>query len=469
MLGRQPRRLSLLVVLSVLLFAQLAVPVAATGWEMEDDKATSNRADFTQQVGPNGSNVTGTDSRVGNRTNASSGNETNSSGTASGGGGFGIGIPDPVDMFMDIVGAIADSLIGLGESFIGTFNGFVFSLPAPGTPEDPATWTSPENGAWSGVQGAMGFTTALGIALWTFAVGRAFVESDERSRRTAFVRCGYSGMMILLGVAVTAVTLHLVNGVIQGLAPDAEAFFQTPEDASKLAVGGVVALVLGLVQTATVIGALVVLALERMLVYLTVYLWPLAWAARAYDGFIRSLGETVTYLFGAVVALKLVQALVVRLLFELPLWGAGAGTTLVSMLMTVAGLAFAFIVFPKNMIDHANDAASVSLGMSSARQQGEDYGEKSLERVYDSVHGTYSSYRDGEADRSTGASAPTVGSVGSDGSHSNDTGDPATYQRIGGETPSGGQSVSGGVGGIDANDWVEQRERIDYDRDRGIQ
>jgi hypothetical protein len=451
-----------------LVVAVLLVCLAGLGGAVDastTDGGTSDPEVIAQQEAPNGTNATGNETgAVGEPTSVA--NATNGSG--GGGGGFGIGIPDPVDMLSDMVGALADGLIGLGEGLISTFNGFVFNLPAPGEPDAPATWTAPDNGAWSGVQGAMGFTTVLGVTIWAFAGGRAFLESDERSRRAAFVRCGYSGVMILLGIAITALTLHLANGIIQGLAPDAEAFFQTPEDASKLVVGGIVAFILGIVQTATVIGALVVLALERMLVYLTVYLWPLAWACRAHDGFVKSLGETVTYLFGVVVALKLVQALIVRLLFELPLWGDGAGTALVSMLMTVAGLAFAFIIFPKNMIDHANDAASVSLGMGAATSRGGEYGERSIDRVYDSVHGTYQSYRG--SNEETAAKEPTVGNVGSDGTSGE------------GQTTTGGTTTHGTHrvyvhdspsddtdDGLDANEWERHRERIDYDRDRGFQ
>ncbi|MWG36618.1 hypothetical protein [Halomarina oriensis] len=420
-----------------------------------------------QQGPPNGTNSSQ------NATRPASGlptatNATNATNVSGGGGGFGIGIPDPVDLLSEMVGALADGLIGLGEGLISIFNGFVFNLPAPGEPDAPDTWATPNDGTWSGVQGAMGFTTALAIAVWAFAGGRAFLESDERTRRAAFLRCGYSGVMILLGIAITGLTLHLANGIIQGLAPDAEAFFQTPEDASKLVVGGIVAFILGIVQTATVIGALVVLALERMLVYLTVYLWPLAWACRAHDGFVKSLGETVTYLFGAVVALKLVQALIVRLLFELPLWGEGAGTTLVSMLMTVAGLAFAFIIFPKNMIDHANDAASVSLGMGAATSRAGEYGERSVNRVYDRVNGTYQSYRgSGEG---TAAQGPTVGHVGSrepTNTGRNTAGPPTpppTHRVYVSDSPSDDTDD-----GLDANEWERHRERIDFERDRGFQ
>ena len=447
-----------LVISVLLLLSCLVGPAVVTASGETPNVANS----LDQQAPPNGTNTT----QNGSNPLGASPTATNATNT-SGGGGFGIGIPDPVDMLSEMVGALADGLIGLGEGLISTFNGFVFNLPAPGEPDDPDTWAAPD-GTWSGVQGAMGFTTALGITVWALAGGRAFLESDERTRRAAFVRCGYSGVMILLGIAITALTLHLVNGIIQGLAPDAEAFFQTPEDASKLVVGGIVAFILGIVQTATVIGALVVLALERMLVYLTVYLWPLAWACRAHDGFVKSLGETVTYLFGAVVALKLVQALIVRLLFELPLWGEGAGTTLVSMLMTVAGLAFAFIIFPKNMIDHANDAASVSLGMGAATSHAGEYGERSVERVYDRVHGAYQSYDDG--DGKSAAGKPSVGSVGSEGPSgggrpaSGADSAPDTHRVYVRESPS-----ENSENGLDANEWERHRERIDYDQDRGFQ
>jgi hypothetical protein len=468
-----------LLALSVVLLVSCATLGVAAGTPTDVEQRGADGL-LMQQAGPNGTN--GTNATGGGPAgNGTATNGTNASGGGGGGGGlfggFDVDIPDPVDMLEDMIGAFADGLLGVPESFVSAFNGFVFNLPAPGEAGDPSTWTSPSNGIWPGVVDAIGYTLALAIPLWGLALVRAFATGDERERRASFKRCGYAGAMILLGLPLAGAALHVTNGAITGLAPDAEAFFSTPEGVAQLGVGVFAGVVLGLTQMGVIAVSLIVLALERVLVYVTVFLWPLAWAARAYDGLAKSLGETVTYLFGVVIALKLGQALIVRLVFEVGLTGGGAGGVLIRTMLTVGALLFAFIILPKNMLNHANDAASVSLGMSAATSQGKEYADRSAERVRGVATEGYRSFRgrDESGGVAGGDDRTTVGSVGSTTSSSSSSGDRASAgdatsnRRPAGES-AGGHSRDDDVGdGLDADDWAKRRERMRYDDDRGFQ
>ncbi|MWG35280.1 hypothetical protein [Halomarina oriensis] len=391
----------------------------------------------------------------------------NGTGGSPTGGGIGIGIGNPADLFMDILSEFVEVLLGVGEGTIDLFNTFVFQIPAPGVASQPETWTDPNNGLWGGVYGAMGTTVALGVVMIAGAVGVSFLHGDQRSRRAAWRRCGLASLLLLLGIAVPAIVLHATNAVVSALAPSGSEFFQTPGNVGKLGAGVGLALVLGILQTAAVGGAIVVLMLERMLVYMTVYLWPLAWACYAWDGFVKSLGQTIIYLFGVVVAMKLVQALVVRLLFELP-WGESVSTSVAATGMTVAGLGFALILFPKAMLDHANDAASVSLGLNSAHRQGGKYVETSMQRGYERIHDSYTTYR------GVTESDDTESAIGRQSGRDrlppgNKENLPASREHFGEGWVVGGYTPSDDVGpeGLDASELEEQRSHID--RDRGYQ
>lgn len=427
----------------------VAVDVERASAETVDGPATRQANNSTDSAG-NGTN--GTTTGAGDASNGTA-NQTG----AAGSGGFGLG-PDPVELFMDILDEFVDALVDIGQIPFEVLNGFVFNLPAPGDPDDPSTWTSPDGGMWSGVYGAMGYTVGLAIVMLGGAVGVSFLHSDEYARRQAWKRCGLSGLLVILGIAVPAVVLHGGNALVQGLRPSAEAFFQTPENMGKLGAGIGLGLVLGIFQTATVAGAIVVLALERMLIYVTVYLWPLAWACYAYTGFVRSLGQTVIYLFGVVVAMKFVQALVVRLLFELPWWDGNLFTPLASLAMTVGGLGFALVLFPKAMMDHANDAASVSLGTAAAHREGGQYVEQSADRAYEAVHGKYESYRSETTEIDIDEDPIHVGEVQAE--RADTTRDSLETRDYRGESH---RTPTGDLDGLDAHTIAEQQKHIDQD------
>lgn len=417
-----------------------------------------------------------TNATAGNDTaaNATAGNATgaNSSVGANGSGGGGMFGFDPVGAFMDMLSGLADAFLGIGEGTVEALNDIVFSIPAPGTLDDPSSWASPDDGIWRGVVDALPLTTIVWLPLYVFAMATTFAESDDRARRQGYKRLAVAAFMILTMLAVPALILHTTNAIAEALAPSGTEFFSTPGSASKLGAGLGIGVILAIFNSASVGIALVVVAMEQVLIYVTVYLWLCGWAAYANSvGIIRSLGQTVIYTFSVVVAMKVVQALIARFLFTLPLDGDGF-TPLIALLIILGGVLFTFIFFPKSMLDHANDAASVSLGVSGAEKKGGEWAERSAGRVREEVMGRYQSYRstdDASEDRSGG------GSMG--GIHSSSAKNVGQVQAGSVQVRSGSMSQAGGNVpdrsgddvGIDAGDWEQQREHMRQDTDRMFQ
>ena len=413
-----------------------------------------------------GATTTGTATPMGNATG-------NTTGNASGGGGFGFGIDiDPVEMFMDMLGGLADAFLDVGTGSVDALNEIVFGIPAPGDIDNPTSLSNPDDPIWAALYGAWPLTMVVGLPLYALAIASTFAATDERARRRGYKRLALGGLMMLLAPVIPALILNTANEITSALAPSGSEFFATPGNLGRLGAGLGVGLILALFNAGAIGVGLVVLAMEQVLVYVTVYLWMVAWAGYANAiGIIRSLGQTIIYLFSVVVAAKVIQALIARFLFTLPFDGGGA-TPLITLLMTVGGVAFTFIIFPKSMLDHANDSASVSLGMSSAEQRGGEFAERSVERVRDRVSGSFQSHRSpddaatrrgGDTGGWGGESGQRVGSVQT-GSVSLRSGSMARA-RTGGDTPA---ESPGSAGGIDADDWAAQREHVRRDRTRGF-
>jgi hypothetical protein len=446
------------VLLLVVLACVAVAPVAAAGaGALEGQAGAPNGSNATTATGGTASNATG---------NAS--NASNESGA--GGGGVGIGMPDPGEAFAGMLERFINMLLDGGSDAYEAVAGAVFRLPAPGEAGDPSTWNTPDGGVWGAIDGAMRFPQALAVVLLVFAVATAGLEPDEYARRQRAKRCWLGLGALILGLIAPGVFLHTGNAIIEAVRPSGSEFFSTADGLGNLAVGIGVGLILGLVQSSVFGVGLIVLAVERWLIYVTVYLFPAACACYAFRGFVRSLGQTILFTFGVVVFLKITQALFLRLLFELPVAGDGA---LMSLVLQVAGLAFVLIYWPKTMLDHANDAASMSLGVSAAVREGGKAFDRGSNRAAAVVRDRYDSYR-GDGDGAP--TGPTVGQVGTTNSQSGGatttSGSPGgsvgatggAPHRTDGDAP---RSTGDGVG-IDADEWDRHRERFDTSN-RGFQ
>ncbi|MFB9808538.1 hypothetical protein ACFFQF_26870 [Haladaptatus pallidirubidus] len=311
-----------------------------------------------------------------------------------GGGGGGL-VPsiNPVDMAKGQLKAIAGIFLGIGKGIANTVRDSVAAVPAPGQADKPSTWVNPQNGLWPGVYTAARWTSGLAAVALMAGFGMSFYRSDPYEKRQAWKRVGIAFLMVATTWIIPPLILHLANETAMSVAPDGAEFIRTNSKLAKLGVGIGVGALLGLMQSGTIAVGILVLGLERALIYVCVFLWPLAWACRCFSGFLKSIGDTFVYLFGVVIVTKLFQTLVLRLLADLP-WTSGALGILETFALVVGGLVFALLILPKEMLAHANDAASVALGTSAANQRkAGEYVDKPGERVGHAVHEKYQDYR----------------------------------------------------------------------------
>lgn len=322
--------------------------------------------------------------------NTSSNQTTTTSSESGGDGGNGGWLNlDPVGNLKDII----SKLFTLpGKMLANLVNGYIFGVPAPGQATEPATWSNPDSAMWDGIVDFTGTTTALATVVLVFSGGSSFLKSDEYARRTAWKKWMFGLLMIVTTWTFVPLTLHLANGIAQSLVPDGSKIFQNWANMGKVGSGLGFTFILGALQPSIVAAGLFALTVERFMIYIGVGLWPLAWALRTTNNsFAQSIGQTAIYLFGVAIVTKLVQALIANFLFSLQ-WSGLSGETLETLLLIGAGIAFTLIYFPVKMFQHANQAASVSLGVGANSRQVGQYAEKAHERV-GQIHERVDDYR----------------------------------------------------------------------------
>jgi hypothetical protein len=304
---------------------------------------------------------------------------------------------DPVKNLKEVVKA----LFGFGKGIITTTLDWIFGVPAPGKPTKPQTWLDPHNGVWPGISEFTKWTTTFAALLLAYSGGMTFLRTDATKRRQDWKRWGFALLMILGTWTLLPLGLHLANEFSQVVRPGISDVFRSWASVSKVGVGLGFMIVLALLQQSILGIGIFVLAIERVIILITVGFWPLAWALRSTRNDIaQSLGQLCIFLLAMMIATKLGQALMARLLFSLEwnLGSAGLGHIVIMLLVIGAGTAFMLIYFPFKMLQHANDAANVSLGMSTAAKAGgqasEWAGERASERARPYLKGKYDSLRD---------------------------------------------------------------------------
>ncbi|WP_435158039.1 hypothetical protein [Haladaptatus sp. DFWS20] len=385
--------------------------------------------------------------------NNSTSGENGGNGVLGGLGGGLVPSINPVDMAKGQLKAIAGIFLGVGKGIANTVRDSVAAVPAPGQPDKPSTWVNPHNGLWPGVYKASAWTAGLASVALMAAFGMSFYRSDPYEKRQAWKRVGVALVMVATTWIIPPLLLHLANETAISVAPDGAEFIQTNSKLAKLGVGIGLGALLGILQSGTIAVGVLILGLERALIYVCVFLWPLSWACRSFLGFLKSIGDTFVYLFGVVIVTKLFQALVLRLLADLP-WTSGALGVLETFTLVVGGLVFALLVLPKEMLAHANDAASIALGTSAANQRkAGKYVDKAGERVGHGVHEKYQDYQS-DGGSSWDQSANSTFSTGTSARE-----DTVNYRSV--------NNALNADGGIDAQEAREDRERADYELNQG--
>ncbi|WP_227380018.1 hypothetical protein [Haladaptatus halobius] len=432
------------VLILVVLVTSLAGPVTAQSASVNNSTTSQNH-----WIGSPGDG----------QTTAPSNNSTSGGSGGNGGGflgGFGGGLVpsiNPVDMAKGQLKAIAGIFLGVGKGIANTVRDSVAGIPAPGQPDKPSTWVNPQNGLWPGVYKASAWTAGLASVALMAAFGMSFYRSDPYEKRQAWKRVGIALIMVATTWIIPPLLLHLANETAISVAPDGAEFIQTNSKLAKLGVGIGLGALLGIFQSGTIAVGVLILGLERALIYVCVFLWPLSWACRSFSGFLKSTGDTFVYLFGVVIVTELFQALVLRLLADLP-WTSGALGVLETFTLVVGGLVLALLVLPKEMLAHANDAASIALGTSAANQRkAGKYIDEAGERVGHEVHEKYQDYQS-DSDSSWEQSDNSTFSTGTSA-----TEETVNYDSV--------NTALNADGGIDARDVREEQERADYELNHG--
>ncbi|WP_433631028.1 hypothetical protein [Halomicrococcus sp. NG-SE-24] len=391
-------------VFAVVLVVCLVVPTLASpvlaGSTLSQQQVTTNNS----TNGSSGSNGAGleppsrfigngeADSTANNSTNGSNGDQkkkNGGNGIVDTIGGIGGSVTNPTKA----VKGIFKSFLGIPEFVIGQMNNLIFGIPAPGKAQQPGTWSNPESGTWKGVIQFTRFSTVLATVILVFSGGTSFFAKDEYQRRQAWKRWGLGVFAIVLTWTMLPFFLHIANAAASGLRPDDTELLGEFANVGKMSAGLGFTAFIGILQPAVAAVGVAALGLERFLIYLGVGVWPIAWALRTTNNsFAQSIGQTFIYIFGVTVVTKLFQAFIARLLFMLN-FGQSFQSTVMTTLMIGVGIAFLLIYFPKQMLDHANDAASVSLGVGAAgSNQVGQYAAKANDRV-GQVHEKVEDYR----------------------------------------------------------------------------
>jgi len=295
------------------------------------------------------------------------GRSGNGAGDAGGGSGVSntivdVDFPDPVDWFIEPgIEWLSDQLLTATETATGYVSDLVSGMPAPGEPTNISSWTNPTNGLWPGVWDATFYSLALAGVILIIAGTWAFRHSDARERRSALKQVAVSTIMVLATWVVAPLGLHIGSELGLALAPDGSEFVSSPGNFARFGFGIVLAVVLAALDLTIILIGLLVLGAQYFLAHAVVFFWPVGWALRPFGGYLESIGNFVLYLYAGLITLKVGQSMILRLVFELP-WGSNISGFL-GFMATLAGIAFALILFPAAMLRQVTVGAAVGLGM----------------------------------------------------------------------------------------------------------
>ena len=345
------------------------------------------------------SGTTTTNGTPGGTTAATTTGTGNSSGS---GGGWLPDFPDPGQMAADVIESGLNAFMDAVSGLVDGFNWLMVSLPAPGDAQDPTTWypgftttvegeaggrstpdmtsddsTNPQlerlkptapavnesangsannssggpinlDGWWEATWGIYAGLAAIfglpvvvsGVIAWT----RSDITGREKSQRLREV--GKALGMIVAGPLLIPLALHIGNLFAIGVAPSGTEFFATPGNAAKLGIGLAVAIPLLAIETGVILISLLILFAQWLAVFFVCASWPIFAAAVASNSqYAQPLGTLGVTSLLILIALKALQAIWLRFLFELPLdWTNPA--SLLTLLAIIVGLAIGFIGLP---------------------------------------------------------------------------------------------------------------------------
>ncbi|WP_154019903.1 hypothetical protein [Halococcus sediminicola] len=401
----------------------------------------------------------------GNTSTSVSGN-----GSSSGGGGGKCGvtnpgacIPSPGETLREFVNFIENSVTKNVQKVVGGFNDIFVGIPAPGDVGDPSTWASPENGWWPDIYETYYIFMTFAAAALLPAIMIAMDRADPYRREKELKRLAGHGVMILLGaLLVMPASLHLFDAVSTSLAPSAGEFLDSAAGSGKLSIGVILTGALSLTQSTLVLVGLAVIVMIYVAIHILAAFWPIFWVARlAPVSSIEWVGNAGIASFYGLCFLRVLQSGMLRFLFGLS-WDpieAGIATAFGSVLLTIVGLVFVFIIFPKAFARKGVPASAMVSGGSQAMKKAPERYENSRERIGNVQQRLEGIRGDGSGNSTRGSttseSSTQVGSVGSTAASNNHHG--GSVRRVGEVTSDKLR------GGVDASQ-VERRRHDIHDQ-----
>lgn len=370
--------------------------------------------------------------------------------------------PDPGEWVIGALEALTDRALEGIQNSINLINDAFVGLPAPGEPTSPATWDDPENGWWPGVYKAMNWSQAIGIIWLTFQSAISFSYNSQSKRRESWKRQGIAWLLVLGSTFFAPLGLHLFGELASDIVPQGAEFTQSFTDFSRFGVGVIFAALLVFLATNVVALGLIAIFMIYVLAHIAVLFWPIMWAAWSSSGQARSYGSMGIYIYGTLLALSLIQAMFLLVMFHIP-WDQGPMGPLGGLLGITAGLLFALVYFPIMMLKQAHIAAAVGLGAAAANSADQALkGPKAavadrVEQKYEQVWKERNSSGGVSQSRPDLSDRPQVGRVSTSGGSNPGSGSGrGTATRADGK---GGRN-SRSQRGVDAADVENEQDRI---------
>ncbi len=341
-------------------------------------------------------------------------------------------------------------------------NSAISNVPAPGSHDNPSSWTNPQNGWWPGIYEMTLWTTGLGVVFVGGAATMAFRHNDPYLRRQKLRQAGVALVMIILTWQVAPFALHFGAQASAAFTPPADHLLSTPNGLGKLLSGGILALILLYGYIGIVVVGLFAIVAQFVLLHMCVAFWPVAWGCKAFgDGTIANLGNFNIWLFGLLIGVNIVQAMFLRLLYLLP-WEAGLAGPVFALLGTIVGIGFVAVYLPWSALKTADQAASVGLGMSSMnRHKGKKHARAASERVGE-VKAKVEKWRGANTDTNTKTTASASGAPPSTDSTGVSSPSSVSRKRSIGQMGSANQDSTGRYSSTD-------RSRESFEQNRGFQ
>jgi hypothetical protein len=346
-----------------------------------------------------------------------------------GGGGGNCGVTNPGacvpsagELLSGFVNFIENSLTKSTKKVVGGFNDIFVGLPAPGEAGDLSTWATPENGWWPDIYETYYIFMTFAVAALLPAMMIAMDRADPYRREKELKRLAGHAVMVLLGaLLIMPASLHLFDIVSTSLAPSGGEFLSSAAGVGKLSIGVILSFALAATQSSLVLIGLAIIVMIYVAIHILAAFWPIFWVARlAPVSSIEWVGNAGIASFYGLCFLRVLQSGMLRFLFNLS-WDpieAGVATAFGSVLLTIVGLIFVFIIFPRAFVRKGIPASAMLSGGSQAMKKAPERYKNSRERI-GNVQQRLANIRGGDSGgsstdgSSTTGSTTQVGSVGS--------------------------------------------------------